>query len=143
MATTTSHKAQQEFKTFMKERQQTAAAYVSGNAGPLAHIVALESPATFMGPGGGMVKGTQEVWARYERDALIFEPIGTTQLEVVEMAAGDSVAYWTGYQKAVARMKGRSDAVAMTLRVTEVFRRERDAWKLVHRHADPLAEAKM
>jgi ketosteroid isomerase-like protein len=30
----------------------------------------------------------------------------------------------------------------MKLRVTEVFRLERDAWKLVHRHADPLAEAK-
>lgn len=88
------------------------------------------------------MKGAQQVWARYEKDALRFEPVGTTQLEVLDMAAGDTVAYWTGYQKAVARMKGQSEAVAMTLRVTEVFRRERDAWKLVHRHADPLVEAK-
>jgi len=40
-------------------------------------------------------------------------------------------------------MRGRTDGVPFNLRVTEVFRREGDDWKLVHRHADPLiAEAK-
>ena len=135
-------KAQQDFKIFMKERQQVAAAYVNGDAGPLGRIVAQQSPASFMSPGGGVVKGTQAVWSRYEQDAGRFEPGSTTELEIVDMAAGDTVAYWTGIQQAQARMKGQSEPVANKLRVTEVFRREGDAWKLVHRHADPLAEAK-
>ena len=133
-------KAQEDFKTFMKERQQVAAAYVSGDAGPLGRIVAQQLPASFMSPGGGVVKGTQAVWARYEQDADRFAQGSTTELEVVDMAAGDTVAYWTGIQQAQARMKGKTETVANKLRVTEVFRREGDAWKLVHRHADPLVE---
>jgi hypothetical protein len=58
-----------DFKTLMKERQQVAAAYVSGDAEPLGRIVAQQSPASFMSPGGGVAKGTQAVWSRYENDA--------------------------------------------------------------------------
>jgi ketosteroid isomerase-like protein len=133
-------KPQQDFKTLMKERQHVAAAYVSGDAAPLGRVVAQDSPATFMSPGGGVVRGTQEVWSRYQQDAGRFEPGSTTQLEILDMAAGDTVAFWTGIQKAQARMKGEPEPVANKLRVTEVFRREGDAWKLVHRHADPLVE---
>jgi ketosteroid isomerase-like protein len=44
----------------------------------------------------------------------------------------------SGFQRATAHLSGRGEAVPMNLRVTELFRREGDAWKLVHRHADFL-----
>jgi ketosteroid isomerase-like protein len=58
------------------------------------------------------------------------------------MAASDSIAYWVGFMRGEARMRGQADAIPMNLRVTEVFRREDGEWKMVHRHADGLGESK-
>ena len=132
----------QDFEQFMQQRQAASAAYVQGEAEPLNQIVAQTSPATFFPPGGGFSQGTQEVAARYEHDAQAFAPGSHFRFEVLQMAASDGVAYWVGFMRGEAHMRGKAESVPMNLRVTEVFRREAGAWKMVHRHADPLAESK-
>ncbi|BDI30662.1 hypothetical protein CCAX7_27130 [Capsulimonas corticalis] len=129
-----------DFEEFMKRRAKAANAYVNGDAQPLSTLTAHNSPATFFGPGGGFTKGADDVRARYARDAGSFEPGGDSDLEILQMAAGDGVGFWTGFQTATVRMPGKPEAIPMKLRITEVFRREDDEWKLIHRHADMLAE---
>lgn len=129
---------QQDFEQFMKQRSEVARAYVSGEAAPLGEIVTYYSPATFFGPQGGYRQGAETVWSKYKSDATIFERCSDSQLEILHMAASDGIAYWVGFQRATAYLHGRSEAIPFNLRVTELFRREGDTWKLIHRHADPL-----
>lgn len=129
-----------DFEVFLKRRAKVADAYVNGDAGPLGEIVARELPATFFGPGGGVVDGAEAVAARYVKDAQSFENGGQNSIEILQMSAGGGIGYWTGYQRASARLKGAPGPVSMSLRITEVFRREGDDWKLVHRHADMLVD---
>jgi ketosteroid isomerase-like protein len=79
------------------------------------------------------------VWSTYERDAAAFAPDGDSALEILDMGASGDLAFWVGYQRVTARLGGSPEPNPMSLRVSEVFRREGDEWKLVHRHADSLA----
>lgn len=130
----------QSFERFMEQREAAAGAYVSGDAGPLGALSTRALNATFFGPGGGAVQGADEVSARYAKDAGHFAPGSESRFEILDMGASGEVGYWVGWQRAKVNVKGKDEPVPMSLRVTEVFRREGDAWKLVHRHADMLAE---
>jgi ketosteroid isomerase-like protein len=134
------HNELHHFEQFMKQREQAAQAYVSGDVTPLARLLAHNLDASFFGPGGGYVHGAAEVATRYERDVASFDKGSESSFEVLQMAASAGVAYWTGIQHATMNLKGKSEPVPMDLRVTEVFRMEGDGWKLVHRHADGMVK---
>ena len=131
------------FKRFIKQRAEASEAYVRGDADPLDSIAARVDPASFFNPGGGSVNGASKVRGQYKRDATMFEPgqkeEGKSPFRILHMEADGNIGYWVGFQTGSVRMRGKKGAVATNLRVTEIFRREGKEWKLIHRHADPLA----
>lgn len=129
-----------DFEQFMKQREDAARAFVSGEIEPLGRMVARVSPATFFGPDGSSEQGAEQVYSKYESEAARFKS-GDSSFEILQMAVSDNIGYWVGFQRVAARRDGSTEAIPLDLRVTEVFRREGGGWKLVHRHADALASA--
>lgn len=127
------------FQQFMRLRADAASGYVNGDAGPVLRLLTREA-STFFGPGGGHVEGADEVAETHEQGAKAFQSGGDNALELLQVFASGEVGCWVGIQRAHVRMKGKAEPVAMSLRVTEVFRHEAGAWRLVHRHADMLTE---
>jgi len=115
-------------------------AFVTGDIDPLDRISTHASPATLFGPKGDCVEGAAKVNAANASAAKHFSSGSKSAFEVLQVAAGDGVAYWAGIQRSIVQMQGKKEAIPMDLRVTEVFHREEGGWKLVHRHADPLKE---
>jgi ketosteroid isomerase-like protein len=128
------------FSEFLQRRQQIAAAYVNGDANLLGQSVSHSSPASFFGPNGGHVEGADQVWSAYQKGAGMFKPGSQTNVEILHAEQSDSLAYWVGIQHATVNMAGKDRPISMDLRITEIFRREEGEWKLIHRHADPLAK---
>lgn len=129
------------FDAFFHIRQNAASSYGNGDGKPLDAIVAHTGDATFHSPGGDTVSGAAEVAARYAKDAASFEPGGQSRFQVLQKYSDGNMAFWTGFQIAQVRLKGKPEPMEMRIRITEVFRRQDGHWKMVHRHAD-MGEAK-
>lgn len=130
------HSREGEFDDFMQRRQQIARDYANGETASLEAIVTQREPATFFSPRGDVQQGASTVVRRYTTDAKSFRAGGNSSLEVLQAGASGDLAFWTGLQHAEVRTRDGEQPVSMTLRITELFRLEDGAYKLVHRHAD-------
>jgi ketosteroid isomerase-like protein len=96
---------------------------------------------TIMGGWGGMAKGWTKVDPWYDWAAARFKESGAkVRVEYISSEVSGNLAYTVAIERSEALVVGQDKPVTMALRVTHVFRREDGAWKLVHRHADPLID---
>ncbi len=123
-----------DFEAFMRQRERAALAYCKGDAQPVNALSTGSDPASFFGPDGKVLQGPDKIRSAYSHGASLFGPDGTCRLEILQCEASENIGYWCGLQHADVEMHGKR--VPMTLRITELFRRENGDWKLVHRHAD-------
>lgn len=124
------------FEEFLRRRREASDAWIRGDAAPLSELLTINDPATFLPPGGAIIEHAGPARDAQVAGARAFGPASTGRFEILHSGSSGDLAYWTGRQVAEMDVKGEPERVAMTLRVTEIFRREEDAWRLVHRHAD-------
>lgn len=124
------------FGDFMRRREAVSTDYINGKPDGLLALSATHDPATFFPPSGDRIQGASRVNTANEKGAHTFGEGSTGHFEILNSSSSGDLGFWTGIQHAEVMMKGKDEPVSMQLRTTEVFRREKGEWKLVHRHAD-------
>jgi ketosteroid isomerase-like protein len=108
----------------------------NGDIAPRMAMWSRNDPVTLFGAAVS-ASGWEEVSRVFEWLASIFSNCESYELEIVAAGASGDLAYTVGYEHTKASVEGVPQTYK--LRVTHLYRREDDEWKIVHRHADPAS----
>jgi ketosteroid isomerase-like protein len=97
---------------------------------------------TLANPFGPPVRGWSEVSATLDRAAAKYRDGEVVGFENVSTVITSDLAYTVEVESYRARVGGAEELAPVAIRVTTAFRREHGAWKVVHRHADPITAAR-
>ncbi|HEX4689020.1 MAG TPA: nuclear transport factor 2 family protein [Nocardioides sp.] len=121
----------------IERMDEAAASYIRGD---LRHYLSLfDHPQdyTLMPPYGGEVERGYAPTDEQITETSRFFASGEATLDVAESYVSGNLAVLVAVERQHGVVGGSADQ-DWSLRVTLVFRRARDRWELVHRHADPL-----
>jgi len=123
----------------LKQYHRAADEFSRGNAEPVKRIFSHRDDVILANPFGPAVRGWKKVSEALDfassrfKDGTVADIKTVAEYETAELATIFEIEQWKS------RVSGRKDAASFVLRVTNTFRREDGTWKLVHRHADPIA----
>ncbi|MDQ3962658.1 MAG: nuclear transport factor 2 family protein [Actinomycetota bacterium] len=112
--------------------------YVNGDPRPVLAVFSREDDVTLCNPIGPPCRGRANVeWAAAEPSSHFTDGKVSGFEEVSSFVAAD-LGYVVRIERGQMHIDGSPEPVPYSLRVTLIFRREDEAWKIVHRHADPI-----
>lgn len=113
-------------------------AFVRGDPEPLKGLFSRRDDVTLANPYGPAVVGWSAVSKTMEAAAAHYRDGEATGFERTSEYATADLAFIVEVERFESKVGGAAEAVSFSLRVTTIFRREEDEWKIVHRHADPI-----
>jgi ketosteroid isomerase-like protein len=113
--------------------------FVKGNPEPAKELFYHREDVTLANPLGPPVRGWDEVAKTLERAASHYRDGEATGFENVAKYVTPELAYIVAMERMQTKVEGREDITPIAVRVTAIFRPEDGTWKVVHRHADPIA----
>jgi ketosteroid isomerase-like protein len=137
-----------DFNEVIDEYREALRRYVKGDPEPVIAFFSQRDDVTLAHPWGPPCRGPDDV-ARATREAgakfqlggpLHFDEV-TSRFEEVSRYSTPQLGFIVQMERHEGQVSGRDDAVVIDRRVTMIFRLEGDAWKLLHRHADPITKA--
>jgi ketosteroid isomerase-like protein len=127
--------ADSEWAAFMEKLEAAEHEFAQGRPAAFKALWSHSDDASICGAFGGIESGWKRVAARLDWASSQFSE-GTRSREEIRSAVGTDFAYLVQTEHILFRVPGRTEQSTLELRVTMVFRREADGWRIVHRQAD-------
>jgi hypothetical protein len=125
-----------EFASFLAEYDDAIREFAHGRPAKVKSLWSRGSDVTLAGGFGGIVhRGWDDVSARQDW-ASSQHADGTVVMDSITITVSGEMAYVVRMEHFRFRLPNRSEELTQDLRVTIVFRREPEGWRVVHRHAD-------
>lgn len=112
-----------------------------GDPGPSTALWSLRDDVVLANPLGPPIVGFPLVAAETARVASMFVGGGIFEFDEIVRWASDDLGYVVAVEHGQVQRAGIDELAPMDLRVTTVFRREDDGWRLCLRHADRVTTA--
>lgn len=125
---------------FKQQYCRSLEAFIQGDPEPQKALWSRGDDVTLANPLGPPAKGIDRVFEAMDRAAAMTREGTDLTFDVVSSYETEDLAFEFGLQGGAMRLGDSPDMVRTSLRVTTIFRREDDGWKLLHRHADPITD---
>jgi ketosteroid isomerase-like protein len=127
-----------DLEEFLEQYHRSLEAVVKGDSAPQDRLWSRSDDATLANPLGPPARGWTEVSNALRRAVSQLSDGEVLGIERISGYSSDDLAYLVEIERFRVRAGGASEPAPSTLRVTTIFRREEEGWKILHRHADPV-----
>ena len=127
---------------FLKAYHQGMDEFMRGSCEGVKPLFSTADDVTLGNPFGPVAKGWNQVVAAMERAAQNYRDGEAVGFDNISTVVTSELAYLVEVERLRAKVGGRAEESDLALRVTTILRPEQGAWKIVHRHADPITTAR-
>ena len=125
--------AEEDVRTASAQFYAALTSMMAGDAAPMRAVWSHDATVTTMHPIGGRQTGWDEVRGSFEQVAGLASG-GQGELRDQTIQVSGDMAYEVGIERGQVNLAG--EQIAIEQRVTNIYRREADGWKIVHHHTD-------
>lgn len=110
--------------------------FFTGEMGPMKEVWSHADDVNYMGPGGGLKVGWAEVLKDWETVAAMKIGGKVTPVDM-QVVVGTDIAIVTNFENGE-NTNAKGEIVKVSIRATNIFRKEDGQWKMIGHHTDLL-----
>ena len=129
-----------DLEEFLEQYHRTLEAVVKGDPSPQERLWSRRDDVTLANPLGPPALGWTEVSNALRRAVSQLSDGEVLASERISGYSSGDLAYFLEIERFRVKVGGAREPLPSSLRVTTIFRREEDGWKILHRHADPITK---